>query len=63
MAYHKYKNKIDKNNEIQITDALLTQCKNGVVLAYKFKGRRYDCGSIDGFVNAMNIFYQKRMSV
>lgn len=48
-----------KNGEIQITDALLEQCKKGMVLAYKFKGTRYDCGSIDGFVKATNIFYEK----
>ncbi len=52
-----------KNGEVQITDALLTQAKNGCVLAYKFKGRRFDCGSIEGFVEATNYvfenFYQK----
>lgn len=48
-----------KNGEIQITDALLEQCKKGMVLAYKFKGTRYDCGNIDGFVKATNIFYEK----
>lgn len=48
-----------KNGEIQITDALLEQCKKGMVLAYKFKGRRYDCGSVDGFVKATNVFYEK----
>lgn len=45
-----------KNGEIQITDALLEQCKKGMVLAYKFKGTRYDCGSVDGFVKATNVF-------
>ncbi|RAX58392.1 UTP--glucose-1-phosphate uridylyltransferase [Helicobacter monodelphidis] len=48
-----------KNGEIQITDALLEQCKKGMVLAYKFQGKRYDCGSIDGFVEATNDFYRK----
>ncbi|PKT77249.1 UTP--glucose-1-phosphate uridylyltransferase GalU [Helicobacter winghamensis] len=48
-----------KNGEIQITDALLEQCKKGMVLAYKFKGTRYDCGSVDGFVKATNVFYEK----
>ena len=48
-----------KGGEIQITDALLTQAKNGMVLAYKFKGERFDCGSIDGFVKATNYFYDK----
>jgi len=49
-----------KGGEIQITDALLTQAKQGRVLAYKFKGRRFDCGSVDGFVEATNYFYNQR---
>lgn len=48
-----------KGGEIQITDALLEQAKNGKVIAYKFKGKRFDCGSVDGFVEATNYFYQK----
>lgn len=47
-----------KNGEVQITDALLTQAKEGCVLAYKFRGKRFDCGSIDGFVEATNHVYQ-----
>ena len=48
-----------KGGEIQITDALLTLAKQGKVLAYKFDGRRFDCGSVDGFVEATNYFYKK----
>jgi UTP--glucose-1-phosphate uridylyltransferase len=48
-----------KGGEIQITDALLTQAREGKVLAYKFKGIRFDCGSVDGFVKATNYFYTK----
>ena len=48
-----------KGGEIQITDALMTQAQNGMVLAYKFKGKRFDCGSVDGFVEATNYFYEK----
>ena len=48
-----------KGGEIQITDALLEQAKNGKVIAYKFKGKRFDCGSVDGFVEATNYFYKK----
>ena len=47
-----------KNGEVQITDALLTQAKKGCVLAYKFKGQRFDCGSVDGFVKATNYVYE-----
>jgi len=45
-----------KGGEIQITDALLTQAKQGKVIAYKFKGKRFDCGGIKGFVEATNYF-------
>lgn len=48
-----------KGGEIQITDALLEQAKIGKVIAYKFKGKRFDCGSVDGFVEATNYFYKK----
>jgi UTP--glucose-1-phosphate uridylyltransferase len=47
-----------KNGEVQITDALMTQARNGCVLAYKFRGKRFDCGSIDGFVAATNYVYE-----
>ena len=46
------------NGEVQITDALLRQAKEGCVLAYKFNGRRFDCGSVDGFVEATNYCYK-----
>ena len=47
-----------KNGEVQITDTLLQQAKEGCVMAYKFKGRRFDCGSIDGFISATNYCYE-----
>jgi UTP--glucose-1-phosphate uridylyltransferase len=46
------------NGEIQITDALQTQARNGCVMAYKFRGRRFDCGSVPGFVEATNFVYE-----
>jgi UTP--glucose-1-phosphate uridylyltransferase len=49
-----------KNGELQITDALQTQANEGMVLAYRFDGRRFDCGSFEGFVEATNYFYKKR---
>ncbi len=48
-----------KGGEIQITDALLSQAKSGMVLGLRFKGKRFDCGSVDGFVEATNYFYEK----
>ena len=50
----------DENGEIQITDALMTLAKQGKVIAYKFQGVRYDCGSVKGFVVATNAFAKQQ---
>ncbi len=47
-----------KNGEIQITDALLKQAQAGCVLAYKFKGKRFDCGSVEGYIEATNYCFE-----
>jgi len=51
--------KPDKSGEIQITDALLVQAKKGNVIGLKFKGKRFDCGSVKGFMQATNYFANK----
>jgi UTP--glucose-1-phosphate uridylyltransferase len=38
--------------EIQLTDALATQVKSEKLLAYKFEGKRYDCGNKLGYLEA-----------
>ena len=48
----------DKNGEIQITEALMTLAKEGKVIAYKFQGTRFDCGSVKGHLMA-NIAFAK----
>lgn len=50
---------LGRNGELQITDALKKQAEQGRVIAYRFAGRRFDCGSIDGFVDATNHCYKK----
>jgi UTP--glucose-1-phosphate uridylyltransferase len=47
-----------KNGEVQITDALMKQAQEGCVMAYKFRGKRFDCGSIEGFVEATNYVFE-----
>jgi len=54
------KTKPGSNGEIQITDALKLLAQDQQVLAVKFQGRRFDCGNVDGFVEATNYFYKKR---
>jgi UTP--glucose-1-phosphate uridylyltransferase len=56
------KTKPGKNGEIQITDALMSLARDGMVLAYKFKGQRFDCGSVDGYVEATNYLYDLEKS-
>ncbi len=46
------------NGEIQLTDALMKQAQMGCVMAYKFKGLRFDCGSVPGFVEATNYVFE-----
>lgn len=49
-----------RNNEIQITDALKTQAQEGKVLAWRFRGRRFDCGSVAGFMAANQFAWRHR---
>jgi len=53
--------KPDKNREIQITDALKIQAEQGKVIAYKFSGKRFDCGSVKGYLEATNHFAENYM--
>jgi UTP--glucose-1-phosphate uridylyltransferase len=50
------KNQLTNDGELQITDALLYQAKKGRVIAHKFTGNRFDCGSVKGFLDATNHF-------
>jgi len=47
-----------KGGEIQITDALMKQAQNGCVMAYKFKGKRFDCGGAEGYIEATNFCFE-----
>ena len=47
-----------QSGEIQLTDAINQLAQDEKVLAYKFKGERFDCGSMEGFVKATNFYYQ-----
>lgn len=51
------------NGEVQITDALKQVAKEERVIAVKFAGQRFDCGSIPGFVEATNYFYEHDFKV
>lgn len=48
-----------KGGEIQLTDGIASLMQHEKVLAYRFKGKRYDCGSKLGYVKA-NVEYAMR---
>ena len=41
------------NGEIQLTDAIRSLLSNDSVFAFEFQGRRFDCGSKEGYVSAI----------
>ncbi|HAB03423.1 MAG TPA: UTP--glucose-1-phosphate uridylyltransferase [Pseudomonas sp.] len=47
-----------KGGEIQITDALMKQAAEGNVIAYKFQGKRFDCGGAEGYIEATNFCFE-----
>jgi UTP--glucose-1-phosphate uridylyltransferase len=47
---------VGTGGEIQITDALQKQAEQGNVIALKFKGKRFDSGSLEGYIEAINYF-------
>lgn len=49
----------DKNGEIQLTDALNILAQKGNVEALNLDGRRFDCGSIKGYLEAINHISQE----
>ena len=49
--------------EIQLTDAIATLLKVDPVLAYEFKGHRYDCGSKLGYLEASVNFALKHPAI
>ena len=52
---------IGSGGEIQLTDALNLQAHNGLLEAIKLKGKRFDCGSVEGFMSASAYEYAKRL--
>jgi UTP--glucose-1-phosphate uridylyltransferase len=49
--------------EIQLTDAIASLLKEERVLAYRFRGTRYDCGSKLGYLQATVSFGRKHVEV
>ena len=46
--------------ELQLTDAISADVENAGVTGYRFEGERFDCGSVQGFVQATAAFAMDR---
>jgi UTP--glucose-1-phosphate uridylyltransferase len=55
--------KAGAGGEIQLTDGIAALLKEEKVLAYRFSGIRYDCGSKLGYLQAMVAYGQKHPEV
>ena len=49
--------------EIQLADAINIHAQRGSVETVRLNGRRFDCGSVDGFMQASNYEYKKRFVI
>lgn len=47
------------NGEIQLADAINVQANLGQVSTVKLKGKHFDCGSVNGFIEATNFEFNK----
>ena len=47
--------------EIQLADALNLHAQDSLLEAIELLGKRFDCGSVDGFMNAAAHEYAKRL--
>ena len=47
--------------ELQLADAINIHARQGSVETVRLNGRRFDCGSVDGFMQASSHEYKKRL--
>ena len=53
----------DPEFDAQMADAINIHAQQGLVETVRLNGRRFDCGSVDGFMRASNHEYEKRLVI
>lgn len=53
---------VGSGGEIQLADAINIHAEQGLVETVFLNGRRFDCGSVDGFMKASQYEYQRRLA-
>ena len=51
---------VGSGDEIQLADAINIHSKQGLVETVRLNGRRFDCGSVDGYISAINFKYEAK---
>jgi len=54
---------VGSGGEIQLADAINIHAQKGLVEAVNLNGRRFDCGSVSGFLDATNFEAKQRMKM
>ncbi len=54
-----YKKRVINNCTFSYTRQVEMKGLGHAILTGKFQGKRFDCGSVDGFVEATNYFYEQ----
>ena len=49
--------------EIQLADAIDKQAKKGMVESVVLRGQRFDCGSVEGYLDAIKLFLKSDILV
>ena len=55
--------KVGSGGEIQLADAVNIHAQQGSVETVRLNGRRFDCGSVDGFMQASAHEYEQRLAM
>jgi len=55
--------KAGSGGEIQLADAINIHAQQGSVETVRLNGRRFDCGSVDGFMKASAYEYERRLVI
>ena len=52
--------RVGSGGEIQLADAINIHARQGSVEIVRLNGQRFDCGSVSGYINAINHIYLKK---
>ena len=52
--------RVGSGDKIQLADVINTHAQRGTVETVRLNGQRFDCGSVAGYINAINHIYLEK---